>query len=544
MPTIEEIRAFPDYETKLIDFGRIVDLPHADRKPLSDAYKQSAHWMDRESKRLIGHSEADKTYDRLPDSWYDWLIPTHYAHRSEDDRTQIAFTKTTRKGLQDVQTRMKLGRYLQEYYSDRFDPDDIRDLVRQLTPCEYTMARTPREIARVYENGPHSCMSGTQWYRRVDAVCERPLDGDDDHHNPVGVYATEDVGVAYVEHDNRITARAVVNLRDRKFDRVYGDRRLHDALEADGFTCATYALAGCRLRKIPIQQRNQHYFLMPYLDGAGYVVERGDFLVATNRDSGSEHFARWGIKTSDLIAMGGTDPVSSRIMYCELTNQRVPNTGIAYRVVEEPEDMGSSIQTSPTGSRIYLRRMEIARDLIGPRTWYHAGSGRHILIEPNHTSVLLDNGHRMFAEEARHYADRCWLTNRLLPRAMLIDACVGYTVAEDGEVTFEVQHVMEEAAFYCSASSRYWVITEQTCMANGNTLSKYALSQRINIVTDEYTGLPWARSSCVRLAGPGKRYARRSIFQRVGHTDGEGKKYLSYNHYLESQQQELPMAAE
>lgn len=540
MPTIEEIRAFPEYETKDLGRDSIYARPEDEQGPLLDALRQSEGWQNREHARLNGCPGADKIYKRLPPIWYDWLLPMHYAHRSKKDDSQIAFTKTTRKGLQDVQTRMKPGRYLQEYYSDRFSPDDIKDLVRELTPCEYTMARTPAEIARVYENGPNSCMSGIHWYSQYASVIDRPLNGDDDHANPVGVYATKDVAVAYIQKGDRITARAVVNMRDRKFARVYGDVRLHDALVEDGFTNETDALVGCRLRKVPIRHDNAHYYLMPYLDSASYVIERGDFLVAMNQYC--EAYTRWESRASELITMGGTTPFSGRIMVCELTGERASRTLSAFRVASV-EAGGVRVEVGPNGRAIYLRRVSVAAHLVESLTWQHV-SGRRIVSEPNHASVVLDNGNRMFAEEARHFSARCWLTNRLLPTASLMEACVGYTLNDDGTVAFDIQKVVDNAAFYCEFSGRWWAITEQTCMANGQVLSKYALSQRKNIVTDEYTGLPWPLSNSVRLAGSAPRYARRSIFHRTGYSDAEGRKYLSYRHYLQSQQGTLPMAAE
>ena len=549
MPTIEAIRAFPDIETKEIHarYARPgAAMAPTDLQLRNEALHLSAGWMAREASRLADHWESDKKYTRLPVDWYEWLIPTHYAHRSASDETQIAFTKTTRKGFQDIQTRMKPGRYLQEYYSDRFSADEIRDLVRQLTPAEYRMARTAPEIARVYENGPDSCMSGTDWWRNYSFIRDRQLNGDDDHHNPVGIYATEDVAVAYIQSGNRVTARAVVNLRDNTFGRVYGDSRLCDALSDDGFRQDTYALEGCRLRKIPVLDGSRHYYLMPYLDGTGYVIERGDYLVALT-GSHTNAWARWEAKRDELIQMGGTSPVTVAILTCQLTGQRTARTVTAFRIVGADEQYDLVHEYAGRNGRIYMRAIQIARELVSERTWRHSLTSRHIVTEPNHSYVRLDNGNRMFTQEVPHCASRCWLTNALVPRTDTREVNVGYTVAEDGSVTFETQRVLSEAVFYCERSGMYWVVTEQTCMANGTTLSKYALAQRENIVIDEYTGLPWARSSSVRIdSGPGepRRYARRSIFQKIGHTDDEGNQHLSYQHYLQSRQQQLPMAAE
>lgn len=548
MPTIEEIRAYPEHETQYLgprgnERARAAGYSDGDIRELGAAtlHGQNSDWALRESSRMRRESQADKHYTRLPEIWYDWLHPWHFAHRAEKDPTQIAFTKTTRKGFADVQTVMKPGRYLTEYYSDRFSSDEIRDLVRELTPAIYQIARTPQEIARIYEMGPRSCMSGTEWYR---ATRYTPVEetGEDEYLNPVIVYATEDVGVAYIEQGDRVTARAVVNMQANEFGRVYGDNRLEDALESDGFVQNGHCLRGCRLRKIPMKDStNQHYYAMPYLDGISCLVERGDYLVAVP-DYPDPTWERWGVDSNELISMGGTQPVTQQIMFCALTNRRVPRTTTAWRVVEEADDSTYRLRVSPTGGFINLRRIVIDASLQHTHTWRHASTGRPILCEPNHSVVALDNGNKMFAEEARHFAARCWLTNKLVHQNDLVEVAVGYTLNDDGTVDFNMQRVLNSLAFDCTHSGRYWAITEQTCMANGTVISKYALSRRKNMAIDAYTGLLFSKSGMVRIARG--RYANRSTFRQVGYTCPEGEKYLSYIDYLQSQQTELPMAAE
>jgi len=123
----------------------------------------------------------------------------------------------------------------------------------------------------VYDNGPDSCMSFHD-------------DTYIGHCHPVHVYATDDCAVGYIldsNDDQRVVARAVLNMKDKQWVRPYGNEVLIEkVLTKNGYERGS--LEGCRLQLI---HDDTVEYIMPYLDGrADEVRIEGDYFVAT--DSG------------------------------------------------------------------------------------------------------------------------------------------------------------------------------------------------------------------------------------------------------------------
>lgn len=194
----------------------------------------------------------------------------HFLHVSGLNPMLVAYTEDEDRGLRDIQTTTKIGRYLTRYAPD-FNTSYYSNqyLVSQCPPV-LKFAHDRETIHRVYANGPHSCMVNTYRY-----------DYDDNKVYAVEVYAGPDTAVAYIG-DYRIaggvTARSVVNTKDNHWVRCYGnDEVLRALLNKAGFSPGS--LEGCRV----LRMLDSNYDpIMPYLDGVQRASYYNDeYLVIT-----------------------------------------------------------------------------------------------------------------------------------------------------------------------------------------------------------------------------------------------------------------------
>lgn len=212
-------------------------------------------WRRRERYRYI-----DGPY--IPVPWNDRqradLKTLHYAHLSVDKPGMVAYTADVEAGVNDKQTRITPGRYLERFYADVFSRDEIAKYVAEVTGCfsEFKLARTAEDIRTVYRNGPSSCMGGgplhtDQYWRSAN------LDG----HDPTDVYAEpSDLAVAYFGPIDHCSQRSVVWPENKTYQRVYGSGPLEKLLQDAGYTEGSPD--GARILNIPM--RGGH--LMPYID--------------------------------------------------------------------------------------------------------------------------------------------------------------------------------------------------------------------------------------------------------------------------------------
>lgn len=223
----------------------------------------SKAWKDRELGRF-----ADGTYRALP--WANLpaltLTEDHFAHVSTIDGARIAYTQDAAKGAGDIQTRVKPGRYLTQFYGDVFDAPTIARMAAEFDnefgeKLTLSFARTADDIERVYKDGPSSCMSRVACYYDSSA-------------HPVRVYAAGDLQLAYLERDGAITARALVWPEKLVHSRIYGDTtRLADVLESAGYSKGS--LEGAKLTRI----EEDGGFVVPYIDDVNSCKDCGDYLV-------------------------------------------------------------------------------------------------------------------------------------------------------------------------------------------------------------------------------------------------------------------------
>lgn len=200
----------------------------------------------------------------------------HFIHVAASNPMLVAYTEDEDKGLRDIQTTTKLGRYLTRYAPSFNASYYSNQYLLQQCPPKLKFAFSREEIHRVYANGPHSCMVNTYRY-----------DSNDDKVYAVEVYASPDTAVAYLgdyKIPNGVTARTVVNQKDRRWIRCYGNAQvLETLLEQAGYRGGS--LEGCRVLRIT---DNNDEPIMPYLDGVQYasnydhnyllITEDGEYL--------------------------------------------------------------------------------------------------------------------------------------------------------------------------------------------------------------------------------------------------------------------------
>jgi hypothetical protein len=228
-------------------------------------------WRTRENQRL-----TDQIYQPLPwinEEWWRAAIThapcgDHFAHVSGKYQGRVAFTESEGKGISDIQTPMKAGKYLKRFCS--LSDEDVRvwsvRFSQRFESGILQFAETKEDIVDVYLQGPSSCM-----YHPAHQYGSKP-------HHPTEAYSSGDCAVAYLMREGQITARTVVCPRLKRFVNVYGDYdRMQPLLDAAGYKRGT--LIGMRLLKI----RHKGGYVMPYLDCGYPVRDRGDHFVIEQR---------------------------------------------------------------------------------------------------------------------------------------------------------------------------------------------------------------------------------------------------------------------
>jgi hypothetical protein len=160
----------------------------------------------------------------------------------------------------DKTALMKLGKFLTKSgYSDKQARDassKLRAFTAMAQGAVVRFTETGEQVVAVYADGPRSCMQG---------------------EDSVRVYVGDDVSVAFVEIDDKIVARAVVNKIDMCYSTIYGNSEiLKPLLEKAGFTNGD--LEGCR---VPIIRDSWDKIVMPYVDGPSCADVEGDYVLLT-----------------------------------------------------------------------------------------------------------------------------------------------------------------------------------------------------------------------------------------------------------------------
>ncbi len=94
--------------------------------------------------------------------------------------------------------------------------------------------------------------------------------------HPTHAYESPDLAIAYIEREERITARCLVWPDKKKRSTVYGDHeRIIPLLHAAGYKDDNQSFDGARLKKIPCRGT----YVVPYVDGHGYGYVDNDYII-------------------------------------------------------------------------------------------------------------------------------------------------------------------------------------------------------------------------------------------------------------------------
>ena len=157
--------------------------------------------------------------------------------------------------LREKRVAMKIGKALKKMGFDA-TPALIDEVRACLNPPELQFTQCPDEAERIYNDDTHvkSCMTGTDSIRAYFMRPDTPLQ------------------LAYIENaDGEVLARAIVDIYQRVYIRVYGDSLLSVLLEEQGYTLGCYASD----TKIWTESDGGRC-RTPYVDGVGYATYGSD----------------------------------------------------------------------------------------------------------------------------------------------------------------------------------------------------------------------------------------------------------------------------
>jgi hypothetical protein len=302
---------------------------HTGQKHQPRIFKADEEWRDREQIRLLNGTYKPLPWDQFskrhvalhynknvkaaglyirpfdqnnPDhEWLqqnDWFycrrkgdaLEGHFAHISNTPGN-VSFTENDEKGARDIQTSIRVGRYLERFYD--LDKNEIKALSDTFNLHHglnrLCFAKTAQEISTIYKRGPSSCMSH----------------GDDHFYNsvhPTIVYGNSDLQLAYLgafdDKDRLIAVRArCLVYPDRMRCGVpYGNSEYQDKimimLQQLGYKGGSFV--GARLTKIKHENVNgdsRHYWVMPYLDDTQSCVDDGDMWKIVSYDEPHDFIA-------------------------------------------------------------------------------------------------------------------------------------------------------------------------------------------------------------------------------------------------------------
>lgn len=239
----------------------------------------AAYRAYREARRKI-YSTGE--WQQVPWNTWAWFVENDAAnnrlpHISVVNPQEVAYYQSVDKLIRGIETRTKPGRFLAKFFPN-LTPDQVRqyanDYLVATAPKQLHFARTRDEIITAIDEGPsESCQTRGYYDKSPD---ERPWYAG--HIHPAACYASGDFEVAYITDNNqpadltqlhtgnqRITARAICNAKNKTVARIYGDAaKMEPLLTSAGYEQVDRALVGCRLLKIENEEGSG--WIMPYVD--------------------------------------------------------------------------------------------------------------------------------------------------------------------------------------------------------------------------------------------------------------------------------------
>lgn len=203
-------------------------------------------------------ARAKAHINRFP--WSDALRPVWTAtlvHTSANVPGKVAYYSSIQNLMTNRLTRTSPEMFLERIL--QYAPAEIRaawgcEVLGNILPTVLFVPNTdPDEWIRVYERGPHSCMAGD---------------------TKVAQYAHKknNLNLAYIMHNDKITHRTIVNTKKKTYIRVYGNNpgEFIASLNALGYSQSHHTLEGeiIHLAYGECKYCEREVLIGPYLDGA------------------------------------------------------------------------------------------------------------------------------------------------------------------------------------------------------------------------------------------------------------------------------------
>lgn len=244
-------------------------------------------WQKREEFRLDTGIYQDILWFTVPSHFmiYKEARSNRYPHIPKSEPGKIAYTENDVKGNRDIQTVTTIGRYLSRFH-DYLSDTEKKQLVDEWNSYydntyQLSFSDDPETIAKIYINGPSSCMSKNE----EDFLDDTPFG-----KHPCEAYGKPgDLSIAYLGTTDNCVARAIVDVQNKYFVRAYGFvERIELKLKDAGFTKQAYWNSGTKLNLWQDGSR----ILCPYLDGqrdyCNVISNEDGFLLITDDEySGS-----------------------------------------------------------------------------------------------------------------------------------------------------------------------------------------------------------------------------------------------------------------
>lgn len=268
--TMPEARKGMDLATETVTFVATryerYDWHERERSRFGDIYTTVPWIVDKCRVYQMPYDDSERRY--------------HFPHLALAHPGLIAYTKNDEHGVMDRQTRVKPGKYLEEFYKGVYTPEEIADFIARcvVEQHELKIATSTADIVALYSRtdlGFTSCMQ-----RKSDPEYDwqRPYDGGDRPH-PVEVYGESDLAVAYLGDSPtaKIKGRCVV-WPEKKVYTEHANRYgqiplMKQALAQAGYTLGS--IEGARVRVI----RHNGKLIMPYVDDISGATVEGDWVV-------------------------------------------------------------------------------------------------------------------------------------------------------------------------------------------------------------------------------------------------------------------------
>lgn len=276
-----------------INPGKYLDIH--DRRWFTVFDAKTPLWQVREQLRLksgVYHPLPDKVLEQIPQAIRDTQFP-HLAIKT-GNQGMIAFTQSPHAGVLDRQQVIKPGRYLRQVCPDLSD-EEVKQASADVMGCltaDIHHGKTEEEYARVFIEGPDSCMGG----KTDDKFDKLYVNGS--FYHPSRVYAHPDnhIEIVWLEVNGRISARTLINTKNKKWVRIYSNdsvanaaSRLQTYLEGLGYSRSDYALNDEKLLRVA-PDRYPNACICPYIDmGNQGVTPFEGYLLIDGEGSEANH---------------------------------------------------------------------------------------------------------------------------------------------------------------------------------------------------------------------------------------------------------------